>query len=119
MRMSFSMKVGLVSLFSCLALLLGLLSSTGVASARTATTLQSAHISAMAVADPKRPTKGQHKAVADPSSDSPTTGCPAGTVRTVAYDGGAGPQISCTDPGPNSSIFSYPDWNFRQNRPKD
>ena len=38
MRLSLSMKVGLVSLFSCLALLLGLFSSTGMASAHTAQT---------------------------------------------------------------------------------
>ncbi len=119
MRLSLSMKVGLVSLFSCLALLLVLLSSTGLASAHTATTLQSARISAMVLADDQRRGSVEQEGITDPSSDSSTTGCPAGTVRTVAYDGGAGPQISCTDPGPNSSIFSYPDWNFRQNRPKD
>ena len=119
MRLSLSMKVGLVSLFSCLALLLGLLSSTGLASAHTVITLQSARISSIALADGQRSENVGQEGIADPSSDSPTTGCPAGTVRTVNYDGGAGPEISCTDPNYNSSVFSYPDWNFRQNRPKD
>jgi hypothetical protein len=52
MRLSVSMKVGLVSLFSCLALGLGLLSPTGRVSAQTASTLQSAHISSIADRDP-------------------------------------------------------------------
>jgi len=50
MRLSVGMKVGLVILFSCLALLLGLLSSTGMASAHTANTLQTTHISVTALA---------------------------------------------------------------------
>ena len=54
MRLSLGMKVGLVSLFSCLALWLGLLSPTGIASAHTATTLQSAHISSIALAADQR-----------------------------------------------------------------
>ena len=54
MRLSLSIKVGLVSLFSSLALLLGLLSPTGIASAHTANTLQSAHISSIALADDQR-----------------------------------------------------------------
>ncbi len=98
MRLSLSMKVGLVSLFSCLALLLGLLSSTGVASAHTATTLHSTHISAMAVADPKRPTNGKHKGVADPSNDSPTTDCPAGMVSMTMFNMGESPSSGCVDP---------------------
>ena len=48
MRLSKGMKVGLVSLFTCLALLLGQLSSTSMASAYTANTLQRAHISSIA-----------------------------------------------------------------------
>ncbi len=40
MRLSVGMKVGLVSLFSCLALWLGLLSPTGMVSAQTANTLR-------------------------------------------------------------------------------
>jgi len=51
MKLSMGMKVGLVSLFSCLALLLGLLSSAGMASAHTATTLQTTHVSVATVAD--------------------------------------------------------------------
>ncbi len=104
MRLSFSMKVGLVSLFSCLALLLGLLSSTGVASAHTATTLQSAHISAMAVADRKRPTSGQHKGVADPSNDSPTSDCPAGTTSKTMFVKGESPRLVCLDPSGSPNI---------------
>ncbi|SRR6266436_7111016 len=77
MRLSFGMKVGLVSLFSCLALLLGLLSSTGLASAHTASTLQSAHISSAALAD---------------------AGCPAGAASTVTFDKGEASNIACTDP---------------------
>jgi len=52
MRLSVGMKVGLVSLFSCLALWLGLLSPTGMVSAQTANTLQSAHISSIADTNP-------------------------------------------------------------------
>ncbi len=48
MRLSTGMKVGLVSLFTCLALLLGQLSSTSMALAYTANTSQSAHISSIA-----------------------------------------------------------------------
>ena len=95
MRMSLSMKVGLVSLFSCLALLLGLLSSTGVASAHTATTLQSAHISAMAVADPKRRTSGEHEGISDPSNASSTTDCPGGMTRTTMFVRGEAPSSGC------------------------
>jgi len=47
MRLSTGMKVGLVSLFTCLALLLGQLSSMSMASAHTANTFRSAHISSM------------------------------------------------------------------------
>lgn len=54
MRLSLSLKVGLVSLLSSLALLLGLLSPTGIASAHSATTLQSAHVSTIALADDQR-----------------------------------------------------------------
>ncbi len=77
MRLSFSMKVGLVSLFSCLALLLGLLSSTGMASAHTANTLQSAHISSAALAD---------------------EGCHGSAASTVTFDKGEAANITCTDP---------------------
>ena len=97
MRMSLSMKVGLVSLFSCLALLLGLLSSTGVASAHTATTLQSAHISAMAVADPKRRTSGEHEGISDPSNASSTTDCPGGMTRTTMFVRGEAPSSGCVN----------------------
>ncbi len=67
MRLSLGMKVGLVSLFSCLALWLGLLSPTGMASAHTANTLKSAHISSIADRDPERRTNGEHEGV-DPVS---------------------------------------------------
>ncbi len=118
MRLSLGMKVGLVSLFSCPALVLSLLFSMGLTSAHTTTSLQSAHISSMALADHQRG-NFEHEGISDPSNDSSTTGCPEGTVRTVTFDGGAGPQVSCTDPGHDPSIFSYPDWKFRQTRPKD
>ncbi len=52
MRLSTGMKVGLVSLFTCLALLLGQLSSTSMALAYTANTSQSANISSIADATP-------------------------------------------------------------------
>ncbi len=52
MRLSVGMKVGLVSLFSCLALWLGLLSPAGMVTAQTANTLQRAHISSIADRDP-------------------------------------------------------------------
>ena len=52
MRLSVGMKVGLVSLFSCMALWLGLLSPIGMVSAQTANTLQSAHISSIADGGP-------------------------------------------------------------------
>ncbi len=51
MKLSVSMKVGLVSLFSCLVLLLGLLFSISMVSAQTANTLQTTQISATAPAD--------------------------------------------------------------------
>src|SRR5712692_8665307 len=41
MRISNSLKVTLVTIFSCLAIMLGLFSSTGIASAHSATALQS------------------------------------------------------------------------------
>jgi hypothetical protein len=88
MRLSLSMKVGLVSLFSCLALLLGLFSSTGMASAHTANTLQSVHISSSTLADPKRRGNFGHEGIFDRSHDSPTMDCPAGTVGT----------FTCPDP---------------------
>jgi hypothetical protein len=52
MRLSLGIKVGLVSLFSCLALWLGLLSPMGMVSARTVNTLQIAHISSIADTNP-------------------------------------------------------------------
>jgi len=52
MRLSVGMKVGLVSLFSCLALWLGLLSPMGMVSAYTANTLRSARISSIADTNP-------------------------------------------------------------------
>ncbi len=67
MRLSTSMKVGLVSLFTCLALLLGQLSSTSMVSAHTANSLRSAHISLMSDTDPKPRTSGEHEGV-DPAS---------------------------------------------------
>ncbi len=63
MRLSVSMKVGLVSLFSCLALLLGLLSSISMVSAQTANTLQTTHISVIALADPKQPNGSSNNCV--------------------------------------------------------
>ena len=77
MQLSTGMKVGLVSLFSCLALLLGLFSLTGVASTHTTNTLQSAHISSVAFAE------------AD---------CPAGTVTTFTFNQGHAPNIVCNNP---------------------
>ena len=97
MRLSLTMKVGLVSLFSCLALLLGLFSSTALASVHTANTLQSAHISAMALADDRRRGNFEHEGIIDPPSDNPTNGCPAGTVSAVTFDQGEAPQFGCTD----------------------
>ncbi len=91
MRLSVGMKVGLVSLFSCLALLLGLLSSTGIASAHTANTLQSVRVSANALAD-----------------DSPTNGCPGGAVSTTTFDKGEAPSTACADPSsdpPPTAIY--------------
>ena len=112
MRSSFGMKVGLVSLFSCLALLLGLLSSTGVASAHTANTLQSAHISSIALADDQRRENFEHEGMLDPSSDSPTNSCPAGTVSTVTFDKGEAPNNGCTDPSNGSSTTGGTDWPY-------
>ena len=68
MRLSTSMKVGLVSLFTCLALLLGQLSSTSMASAHTANTLRSADISAMALADNQRRGNFEHEGIFDPAN---------------------------------------------------
>jgi hypothetical protein len=68
MRLSSGMKVGLVSLFSCLALWLGLLSPMGMALAHTVNTLWSAHISLMSDTDPKPRTNGEHEGVDPPSS---------------------------------------------------
>lgn len=51
MKLSVSMKVGLVSLFSCLVLLLGLLSLISMVSAQITSTLQTTQISATAPAD--------------------------------------------------------------------
>ncbi len=65
MRLSTSMKVGLVSLFTCLALLLGQLSSTSMASAHTANTLGSAHISSMALAGNQRRGNFEHEGIFD------------------------------------------------------
>ncbi len=97
MRLSLTKKVGLVSLFSCLTLLLGLLSSTAMASVHTATTLQSAHISSMTLTDDRRRGNFEHEGIIDPPSDSPTSSCPAGTVSTVTFDQGEAPQFGCTD----------------------
>jgi hypothetical protein len=120
MRLSLSMKVGLVSLFSCLALLLGLLSSTGLASAHTATTLQSARISAMVLADDQRRGNVEQEGITDPSSDSPTTGCPAGTVSAVMRDQqGNALHAICIDTAGDPPLFDIPDWNTSQDRPKD
>ncbi len=90
MRLSVGMKVGLVSLFSCLALLLGLFSSTGIASAHTANT-QSVHVSANALAD-----------------DSAANDCPGGTVSTTTFDKGEAPKTACADPSsdpPPTAIY--------------
>ncbi len=97
MRLSLTMKVGLVSLFSCLALLLGPLSSTAMASVHTANTLQSAHISSMTLADDQRRGNFEHEGIFDPPNHSSTTSCPAGTVNTVTFDQGEAPHIVCTD----------------------
>ena len=72
MRMSVGMKVGLVSLFSCLALWLGLLSPTGMVSAHTANTLQSAHISSIADRDPNSCSKSTVTFV---TGEAPIYGC--------------------------------------------
>ena len=72
MRLSVGMKVGLVSLFSCLALWLGLLSPIGMVSAQTANTLQSAHISSIA--------------------DEGPNSC---SQSTITYVNGEGPRYGC------------------------
>jgi hypothetical protein len=51
MKLSVDMKVGLVSLFSCLVLLLGLLSLISMLSVQTTSPLQTIQISAAAPAD--------------------------------------------------------------------
>ena len=73
MRLSLGMKVGLVSLFSCLALWLGLLSPTGMASAHTANTLRSADVSSMALADNQRRGNLEHEGIFDPANFGFTT----------------------------------------------
>ncbi len=73
MRLSTGMKVGLVSLFTCLALLLGQLSSTSMASAYTANTLRSAHISAMALADNQRRGNFEQEGIFDAANFGFTT----------------------------------------------
>ena len=109
MRLSVGMKVGLVSLFSCLALLLGLLSSTGIASAHTANTLESVHISANALADDPRRGNFEHKGVFDPTNGSAANGCPGGTTSTTTFDKGEAPTVDCADPSsdPPPKAFYY------------
>jgi hypothetical protein len=70
MKLSLGMKVGLVSLFSCLALLLGLLSSTSMASAHSANTLQTAQISVTAFGDHRG--RGDFGRLGDPSFQVPS-----------------------------------------------
>ena len=84
MRLSLSMKVGLV--FSCLALLLGLFSATGMASAHTANTLQTAHVSAVALANDGGP--GPNGGIeqggfgSNPGQGQPPRYCPPTTQST-------------------------------------
>ncbi len=98
MRLSTGMKVGLVSLFTSVALLLGLLSSTGIASAHTANTLQSVHISAIALANNPHRGNFEHEGSVDSANDSPTNDCPAGTVYRTTFDQGEAPTSACADP---------------------
>jgi hypothetical protein len=84
MRLSVSMKVGLVSLFSCLALGLGLLSPTGIVSAQTASTLQSAHISSIADRDPNSCSKSTITFV---TGEAPIYGCNL-RIRSGKHDVG-------------------------------
>lgn len=94
MKLSVGMKVGLVSLFSCLALLLGLLSSTGMASAHTANTLQTTNISVTALAGDRG--RGDFDRNGDPgqfSAPSPLPSKPA-----VSHDE---PLCPATLQGPN------------------
>ena len=73
MRLSLGMKVGLVSLFSCLALWLGLFSPTGMALAHTANSLQSAHISSIADRDPNNSCSANR--VTFVTGEAPRVGC--------------------------------------------
>ena len=98
MRLSTGMKVGLVSLFTSVALLLGLLSSTGIASAHTANTLQSVHISAIALASSQRRRNFEHEGSVDAANDSATIGCPAGAVYKTTFDHGEAATSACADP---------------------
>ena len=95
MRLSVGMKVGLVSLFSCLALLLGLLSSISMVSAQTANTLQTTHISVTALADDQHLGNFEHEGNLDPTNASPTNSCPAGTVNSTTYSKGDPPEYAC------------------------
>ncbi len=108
MRLSIGMKVGLVSLFTSVALLLGLLSSTGVASAHTANTLQSVHISAIALANDQRRRSFEREGSVEAANDSATNDCPAGTVSKVTFDKGEAPTSACADPSsdaPPTAIY--------------
>ena len=78
MQLSLGMKVGLVSLFSCLALWLGLLSPTGMALAHTANTLKSAHISSIADTDPNNCPKDRVTFV---PGEAPIYGCSSNLVE--------------------------------------
>ncbi len=109
MRLSIGMKVGLVSLFTSVALLLGLLSSTGIASAHTANTLQSVHISAIALVNDPRRGNFEREGSVDAANDSATNDCPAGTVSRVTFDKGEAPTSACADPSsdapPTATIY--------------
>src|SRR2546425_9100719 len=118
MRLSVGMKVGLVSLFSCLALLLGLLSSTGLAPAHTANSLQRIHISATALADDPRRGNFEHEGVFDPTNDSAANGCPAGMTSTTNFDKGEAPKSGCADPSsdppPTGIYYRHDDHGHRR-----
>ena len=79
MRLSLGMKVGLVSLFSCLALWLGLLSPTGMALAHTTNSLQSAHISSIADRDPNNSCSAN--TVTFVTGEAPIHGCSSNLVE--------------------------------------
>ena len=89
MQLSLSMKVGLVSLFSCLTLLLSLLSPRGMALAHTA----------------------NHS-----STTSCPKGTVSAVMRDQQ---GNALHAICIDTAGDPPLFDIPDWNTSQDREKD